>query len=285
MNKRLSVLIWVGVGIAISVALFALFVEDNKQLALVVAFSLVAYILFLYVLSYLASKIAAWIKRYLGIILTLVAVVLVLSWRLEDDNYIGTFLFVTLMLGLIWWRTIVKEQGKVAWKTDRLFGGNITQNTNAIVLQFFSGEFQDREYVIKKIWKTNTEVQLRLEEAIRRRQRALLNNPQTFMPGNAFVYLIRQEEFANKQFSFKIGRTINPGDRLGDLQTGNPHLLHLWAVISFPTDADARRKEGELQEVCRAYQKRGEWFHGDALKELLRAGRFTPYFNIPQEGP
>ena len=113
MNKWLSVLIWAGAGIAISVALFAFFVRNDKQFALVVIFSLVAYMLFLYVLGYLVREVAAWIERHLGIILALVAVVLVLIWHLDEINLLWTFLLVALMLGLIWWKwTIKKEQDK-----------------------------------------------------------------------------------------------------------------------------------------------------------------------------
>ena len=178
----------------------------------------------------------------------------------------------------------LEEEGRHRRETqeiDRLFEENI-ENTDRIVLRFFSGEFQDREYVIKKIRKTSAEFQHRLEEAIKEKQNALLNKPQTLMGGNAFVYLIRQVNFANKQFSFKIGLTTNPGRRLGELQTGNPRLLHLWAALSFPNEADAKQKERELQEVCQPWQEHGEWFQGHVLEELLRAGRFTPYFNIPQ---
>ena len=110
MNKRLSVLIWAGAGIAILVALFALFVKDDRQLALVVAFSLVAYVLFLYVLSYLVRKIAAWMERQLGIILAFVAIVLVLSWHLDEINLLWTFLLAALMLGLIWWKWVIKKE-------------------------------------------------------------------------------------------------------------------------------------------------------------------------------
>lgn len=167
---------------------------------------------------------------------------------------------------------------------DRLFEGNIEQNTNNIALQFFSGEFQNREYVIKKIRKTSTEFQRRLTTAIRQTQNALLNNPEAFMQGNAFVYLIRQEYFAIEQFFFKIGLSNDPGERLKrGLQTGNPHLLHLWAAMSFSDYADAQQKEGELHEICEAWREHGEWFQGHALKELLRAGRFTPYFKIPRD--
>ena len=176
-----------------------------------------------------------------------------------------------------------QERPPEAREIDRLFEGDIEQNTNEIALRFFSGEFQDREYVIKKIRGTNAQFQRRLAPAIRQTQNVLLNNPQALMPGNAFVYLIRQEYFAIEQFFFKIGLSNNPGRRLGEFQTGNPHLLHLWAAMSFPNDADAEQKEGELHEVCKAWREHGEWFQGHALKELLRVGRFAPYFN-PQ-GP
>ena len=119
MNKRLSVLIWAGAGIAISVALFALFVKDDKQLALVIVFSLVACILFfcacvlIYVLGnlleYLIDKAIAWMERHLGIILKLVAVVLVFSC-LDEFNSPSTFLLAVLMLGLIWWKWTIKKE-------------------------------------------------------------------------------------------------------------------------------------------------------------------------------
>ena len=392
MNKRLSVLIWAGAGIAIPVALFALFVKDDILLTLFIIFCLVAYVLFLYVsvlffyisvlflyvLGFLVKKVPAWMERPLGIISTLV------------DNGVVTFLLAALMLGLIWQKwTIKKEQGEVArtialrildnldgtrqqelsnlqqtgpnaqrrikkaireelrrrsadeialmfldgsaemqalidemlpkmpikirwdikraikkeerhrkearerplgeeeprWREareiDQLFEGNIEKNTSKIVRRFFSGEFQDREYVIKKIRETSPEVQHRFAEKIKRKQNALLKKPQTFMPGNAFVYLIRQVNFATEQFSFKIGSAGDPGGRLRALQTGNPYLLHLWAVMSFPDTAAAEEKEKELHENCQAWQETGEWFHGDALEELLRDERFTPYFDLP----
>ena len=155
------------------------------------------------------------------------------------------------------------------------------ENPDEIALRFFSGEFQHREYVIEKIREMSAEFQRRLEKAIRKKQSTLLNNPETLMSGNAFVYLIRQEDFANKQFSFKIGWARNPGMRLREFQIGNPDLLHLWAAMSFPNKAAARQKERHLHGVCRAWQKHGEWFQGHVLEELLQAGRFTPYFNIP----
>ena len=110
MNKRLSVLIWAGVWIAIPVALFMFFVKDDRQIALVIVFSLMAYILFLYALSHLVRKVAAWIERHLGVILTLVAVVLVLSWHLDKINLLWTFLLAALMLGLVWWKWAIKKK-------------------------------------------------------------------------------------------------------------------------------------------------------------------------------
>lgn len=156
------------------------------------------------------------------------------------------------------------------------------ENPDEIDLRFFSGEFQDREYVIKKIRETSIEFQHCLAEKIEEKQRALLNDPQTLMQGNSFVYLIRQEDFANKQFFFKIGWARNLRRRLQQFQTGNPHLLHLWAAMSFSNDADAKRKERHLHRVCQAWQQHGEWFHGRVLEQLLLRADFTPYFKIPR---
>ena len=179
-------------------------------------------------------------------------------------------------------RREAQERSPEEREIDQLFEGNIEQNTDGIALRFFSGEFQHREYVIKKIRETNAEVQRHLTQAIRQTQNTLLNKPEALMPGEAFVYLIRQEYFAIEQFFFKIGLSNDPKDRLRKFQTGNPHLLHLWATMSFNNTAEAEQKEGELHGVCRAWQEHSEWFQGHALKELLRVGRFAPYFNIPQ---
>ena len=382
MNKWLSVLILAGAGIAIYIALFALFGKDATQIALVIIIGLGAGALFVYVLvnllEYLIEKATAWMERHLGIILKLVAVVLVLSC-LDEFNSPRTFLLAVLMLGLIWWKwTIKKEQDKtirkialrildnldetrqhaldnlqqagpnaqqrikkaireelgrrpadetalmlldggaemqklmgeilpqmpigIRWdikraigtegwrrgearEIDRLFEENIERNVDIIVLWFFSGEFQHREYVIQKIRETSPEVQRRIEQAIEEKQKTLLNNPQTRKPEKAFVYLIRQEDFANKQFFLKIGRARNPKKRLQQLQTSNPHLLHLWATMSFPNNADAKREEKYLHNLYQQYQERGEWFQGRVLNNLLlRNENFTPYFNIPK-GP
>lgn len=381
MNKWLSVLILAGAGIAIYIALFALFGKDATQIALVIIIGSGAGALFVYVLGnlleYLIEKATAWMERHLGIILKLVAVVLVLSC-LDEFNSPRTFLLAVLMLGLIWWKWAIKKQqdkttrkialrildnldetrqhalgnlqqagpnaqqrikkaireelgrrpadeialmlldggaemqalmgellpqmpigirwdtkraiGVEGWRRgeareiDRLFEENIGQNADIIVLWFFSGEFQHREYVIQKIRETSAEIQHRLEQAIREKQETLLNNPQTHRPENAFVYLIRQEDFANKQFFFKIGRTKNPARRLRELQTSNPYLLHLWAVMPFSNAADAKRKEKHLHWVYRDSRGSGEWFQGRALEKLLRDEDFTPYFNIPK-GP
>ena len=174
-----------------------------------------------------------------------------------------------------------ERRRREAQEIDQLFAENIERNTDKIARRFFSGEFQDREYVIKKIWETSTEFQRRLENAISKKQSTLLKNPQTRRPGNAFVYLIRQEDFANEQFLFKIGWAKDPRKRLKKFLTGNPHFLHLWAAMPFPDDAAARRKERKLHRGYRSWKKRGEWFQGRALEKLLQAEDFTPYFNIP----
>ena len=159
------------------------------------------------------------------------------------------------------------------------------ENPDEIAMRFFSGEFQHREYVIQKIWEMSAEVQRRLEEAIRKKQSALLNNPETLMSGNAFVYLIRQEDFPQKQFFFKIGWARNPGRRLRKLQTGNPHLLHLWAAMSFRGDAAAGQKERHLHGVRQAWQEHGEWFQGYVLNELYYGLRVLLLILTSRKGP
>ena len=140
---------------------------------------------------------------------------MVLDGGAEMQKLMGELL-PQMPTGIRW--DIKRAIGAEGWRRgeareiDRLFEENIGQNADIIVLWFFSGEFQHREYVIQKIRETSPEVQRRLEQAIGEKQETLLNNPQTRKPGNAFVYLIRQEDFANKQFFFKIGQTKKPSE-------------------------------------------------------------------------
>lgn len=73
------------------------------------------------------------------------------------------------------------------------------------------------------------------------------------------VYAVRQ---VNTSF-FKIGVTKDVKARLGNMQTGNPHVFQLYA---FYPNSRARILEKRLHELLSDRRVRGEWFeltHGD----------------------
>lgn len=66
----------------------------------------------------------------------------------------------------------------------------------------------------------------------------------------------------------KIGVARNPYDRLRDLQTGNPELLHLLRTVPFP---NAYGMERRLHTRYAMYKQAGEWFElpPEMLGQLL----------------
>jgi hypothetical protein len=78
----------------------------------------------------------------------------------------------------------------------------------------------------------------------------------------------------------KIGHTIDPTERLGQLQTGNAAELQLlW------TCRGDRRLEGHLHAVFHRYRVRGEWFDlsplGDAVRTVQDAVRTATGMLLP----
>jgi hypothetical protein len=70
---------------------------------------------------------------------------------------------------------------------------------------------------------------------------------------NRCVYLIQ----AGDMRMTKIGLAINPGARLKELQTGNPHILKLCYVL---TVEQAAYLEAKLHRYFKDHRLRGEWF-------------------------
>lgn len=79
----------------------------------------------------------------------------------------------------------------------------------------------------------------------------------------AQVYVIRSENF------LKIGVSLIPGDRLYELQVGNPVELELIGLRRFEEDSRdlERALHADLQKFC----VRGEWFYdNEPVREVLR---------------
>jgi hypothetical protein len=69
----------------------------------------------------------------------------------------------------------------------------------------------------------------------------------------------------------KIGIASDPGQRLRDMQVGNPFEMAMHSVWR-PTNWPAITLEGNLHYALREYSVRGEWFRNEALE----------FFNTPQ---
>mgnify|MGYP000586049724 CR=1 FL=1 len=67
------------------------------------------------------------------------------------------------------------------------------------------------------------------------------------------VYLIEHEHGY-----IKIGRSVNPVQRISTLETACPYELHLMGFIK---TNDAPQLEARLHEKYETYQKSGEWYN------------------------
>ena len=72
-------------------------------------------------------------------------------------------------------------------------------------------------------------------------------------PG-AFVYAVTDGEY------IKIGKTLNPNDRLSSLQTGNARTLRLLYLIPVKDESVALAVERRMHTMYRDYRLEGEWF-------------------------
>lgn len=59
---------------------------------------------------------------------------------------------------------------------------------------------------------------------------------------------------------FKIGESINPPERLKQLQTGNKRQLVIYQTIFCGTKCEAQQLETTIHERLKAKHIRGEWF-------------------------
>lgn len=75
---------------------------------------------------------------------------------------------------------------------------------------------------------------------------------------------------------FKIGESINPPERLKQLQTGNKRRLIIYQTVFCGTKAEAQQLEATIHERLSAKHIRGEWFNvtkkevDDLIKEITK---------------
>lgn len=84
------------------------------------------------------------------------------------------------------------------------------------------------------------------------------------------IYFIRSyNEF------IKIGRSVNPNERLNGLQTASPKKLHIVAVMNGESQTEAG-----LHHMFAHRRVRGEWFrYSQDLKWFIRAVQMNPTVN------
>ena len=67
----------------------------------------------------------------------------------------------------------------------------------------------------------------------------------------------------------KIGRSVNPFNRVKSVQASQPHEVKL-VLVSGPVEKPSKR-EKELHDLFASYRLRGEWFAPEALEGLMQA--------------
>lgn len=85
-----------------------------------------------------------------------------------------------------------------------------------------------------------------------------------------YVYIMQANRYV------KIGVSANPERRRTTMQTGNPNVISIVAVIPFDSRAQAFEEEYRLHYAMRNYHFQGEWFSAKCLK-LLKKFRKTDY--------
>ena len=84
------------------------------------------------------------------------------------------------------------------------------------------------------------------------------------------IYFIRQGKF------IKIGYSVNPNERIKDLQTGSPVKLHLQATME-----GCFKTEKGLHKLFEHLKSKGEWFrYTDEMKNFIRVAKQNPSSNI-----
>lgn len=86
---------------------------------------------------------------------------------------------------------------------------------------------------------------------------------------SCFVYVI-QEDHNKGRGPCKIGLSDHPGERLIDLQIGNPRRLSLVLTIGPMTRAVAEGMESDLHRYHQSQRIRGEWFKASVFRRLSR---------------
>ena len=67
----------------------------------------------------------------------------------------------------------------------------------------------------------------------------------------------------------KIGKSLNPSERLAGLATSNPYGLKILCSISFATDEGASIAERKLHKIFSDQCIRGEWFSREIYDQAI----------------
>lgn len=91
-----------------------------------------------------------------------------------------------------------------------------------------------------------------------------------------FIYERPDVPMLDAVTEFKIGESINPQERLKQLQTGNKRLLIIYQTVFCGTKAEAQQLEATIHERLNDKRLRGEWFRitkkevDDLIKEITK---------------
>lgn len=75
------------------------------------------------------------------------------------------------------------------------------------------------------------------------------------------IYFIYEQSNLDLVTEFKIGESINPQERLKQLQTGNKRQLLIYQTIFCGTKLEAQQLEANIHERLISKHIKGEWFH------------------------
>ena len=92
----------------------------------------------------------------------------------------------------------------------------------------------------------------------------------------SIYFICERPDFLQLANEFKIGESINPPERLKQLQTGNKRMLIIYQTIFCGTKLDAQQLEATIHDRLKAKRIRGEWFSvtkkevDDLIKEIIK---------------
>tara|TARA_R110002020_G_scaffold412833_2_gene622387 strand:+ start:303 stop:899 length:597 start_codon:yes stop_codon:yes gene_type:complete len=112
----------------------------------------------------------------------------------------------------------------------------------------------DDRYIIKLLKQYNEDVN---PTSIKNKRDTILKLRET----KGYIYFISCKDY------IKIGFTINPKIRLGEIQTGNPFKLKIIKLLENKTQKQEKKLHRRLKSKHPNLYKRGEWYHKDIINK------------------